>query len=307
MDGTLLYASIMADCEQAARHPLRYPLCLQFEPSHHVFEANSVGSISGLASCSYQSPGGKNDGCLGRTAFSFGVIVLRACEVSRGALATKRDLSSALRCGPSLLPHTRTKMTPCITNLDQLGEYDISLETAFVPEVVTASSLPPLFTLVEALVVDPPLADAIASSGLRSKVHDLPQYQRDDILNLDVAEQRRLFVILTFVAQGYVWGNGKDSVKPQLAEQIAAPLDYLGKILGITPLGTYASTVLWNSRLKDPVKGWILENVSIDFTFTGTEDESWFYKIRYGVAPSPNSMLTSHVLVYVLKLLGHEH
>jgi hypothetical protein len=201
-------------------------------------------------------------------------------------------------------------MDACITNLGQLGGYDVSLETAFVPELTAAFSLPPLFAPIEALVSDPPLADAISSLKLRSKVEELPRYRRGDFVNLALAEKRRLFVILTFMAHGYVWGNGNAPVETQLPEEIALPLDHLGKELGITPLGTYTSTVLWNSRLKDHAKGWILDNVMINFTFTDTDNESWFHKVRYDVSlsqyPIDVPLADFNISVLVLKLLGQE-
>jgi indoleamine 2,3-dioxygenase len=92
-------------------------------------------------------------------------------------------------------------------------------------------------------------------------------------------EKRRLMVILAFAAHGYVWGNG-DQILDRLPPQIAVPLDLLSNELGTVPLGTYATTVLWNSRRKNPAVGWSLDNVSIDFTFTGTKDEAWFYTVR---------------------------
>jgi indoleamine 2,3-dioxygenase len=203
---------------------------------------------------------------------------------------------------------TRPIMNTCVTNLDQLREYDVSQEAAFVPELVTASSLPPLFTPIEALVSDPSLAESITSAKLRGKVQELPRYHQDDFVNLTVAEKRRMLVILTFVAHGYVWGNG--DVKSRLPETIAVPLCHLSEELGIVPLGTYATTVLWNSRMKDRAQGWVLENVLIDFTFTGTDDEALFYKVRYEashfiVAIKPR--LTLVFQVFVLKLLEQEH
>ncbi|KIW86658.1 uncharacterized protein Z519_12713 [Cladophialophora bantiana CBS 173.52] len=164
-------------------------------------------------------------------------------------------------------------------NLSQLDQYEISQWTAFVPQLPSATSLPPQFRQVEELIVDPPLHEAISSLRLRTKVDGLPLYYWYDFAVLSSTEKKRLLVILTFVAHGYIWGNGLGPPLDTLPKQIALPLSYLSKELGIAPLGTYASTVLWNSRRKDPARGWSLDNVSIDLTFTGTEDESWFYKV----------------------------
>ena len=182
--------------------------------------------------------------------------------------------------------HGSRTMTAHITDLTQLSWYGVSSETGFVPDLVTASSLPSHFALVEGLTSDPPLAEAISLSILREKVHALPQYQLENYAQLSLSEKRRLLVILTFVAHGYVWGNGDDLIMNRLPESIAIPLEYLSKDLGTAPLGTYASTVLWNSRLKNDAKNWSLDNVSIDFTFTGTKDEIWFYQVRCGLLSS---------------------
>ena len=161
------------------------------------------------------------------------------------------------------------------------NEYEVAQETAFVPPYPPPTSLPPQFQIFEDLVSHPPLHEAISSLEVRTKVDKLSNCPPEFFDVLSVAEKRRLMVILAFVAHGYIWGNG-DQILDRLPPQVALPLDFLSKVLGTVPLGTYATTVLWNSRLKDPNAGWSLDNVSIDFTFTGTKDESWFYKVRYG-------------------------
>ncbi|KIW21961.1 uncharacterized protein PV07_12637 [Cladophialophora immunda] len=184
-------------------------------------------------------------------------------------------------------------MTANIIDLGALSRYDISLETAFVPEVATATSLPPPFAPIEGLLSHPPLPEAISSGELRDKVRELPLYRPGDCSRLSLAEKRRMLVILTFVAHGYIWGNGVLPVIDRLPESISVLLDRLSAELGTAPLGTYASTVLWNSRRKDEAKGWTLDNVSIDLTFTDTTDENWFYNVSVCVEAAGGKALSS--------------
>lgn len=65
---------------------------------------------------------------------------------------------------------------------------------------------------------------------------------------------------------------------------IAVPFLSLSETLGIPPVATYAAVCLWNYGLKNPA-GAIddPENLESLLTFTGTEDEAWFYLISVAI------------------------
>lgn len=163
--------------------------------------------------------------------------------------------------------------------MDQLLDpprHDMSPGYGFLPNHPPATSLPPTHTAYEDLVRSPPLHEAIQSHELRHKVTTLSTLP---VNNLNLVHKRRAYVILSFVAHGYIWGNGTE-ILSELPPQLSQPLAELGEELGIHPLGTYASTVLWNCWTDLPPEEWSTENVAVDLTFTGSKDEEAFYAIR---------------------------
>jgi indoleamine 2,3-dioxygenase len=165
-----------------------------------------------------------------------------------------------------------------LLSISDLEGFDVSPVLGFVPLEGLMECLPPSHVAVEDLVQRPELPEAIRSFVLREKVAAFPSNL--DFMTLTTAQLRRAMVILSFVAHAYIWGNEMATPLSELPKQLAVPLVQIGGLLGIAPLGTYATTVLWNCRLAVPQVGWTKENVMIDFTFTGTEDEKLFYNIR---------------------------
>ncbi|MCJ1477774.1 hypothetical protein MMC13_006447 [Lambiella insularis] len=89
-------------------------------------------------------------------------------------------------------------------------------------------------------------------------------------------EWRRACVLLGFLANGFLRGQRK--AVDHLPANISVPYMAVSDHLGLPPVPTVAAQNLWNYRLLnherstgDP------ENLSAIQTFTGTEDESWFY------------------------------
>lgn len=55
------------------------------------------------------------------------------------------------------------------------------------------------------------------------------------------------------------------------------------KLLGLPPISTYSSSVLFNTKSIQSTRPTNPEDFEILFTFTGTEDEKWFYAVSAGV------------------------
>lgn len=55
----------------------------------------------------------------------------------------------------------------------------------------------------------------------------------------------------------------------------------LSELLGIPPVATYSATVLFNFNLKKELR--TVDDIEIRYTFTGTEDEKWFYAISAAI------------------------
>lgn len=113
---------------------------------------------------------------------------------------------------------------------------------------------------------------------LRDKVNKLPLLDHN-LLNDDEIE--RAVVVLTFIAHVYVWGTG--DVCDTLPDVISIPLCALSEKLNMPPLGTYASTILWNWKLIDPSLAPSLDNLDVLHTFSGTNDERWFYIVTVAI------------------------
>jgi indoleamine 2,3-dioxygenase len=64
---------------------------------------------------------------------------------------------------------------------------------------------------------------------------------------------------------------------PVVPASIAIPLIASSKLLGITPILTYADTVLWNVAPLDPSRPLAPGNLRVLTTFSGTPDEENFY------------------------------
>lgn len=99
-----------------------------------------------------------------------------------------------------------------------------------------------------------------------------------------VAEKRRAYVVLSFIAHGYIWGGPQST--DRLPACIAIPWDAVSLDLEIRPVATLSAVSLWNYTTLFPLKRDelpTLENLGTLHTFTGTPSESWFYLISAAI------------------------
>lgn len=83
--------------------------------------------------------------------------------------------------------------------------------------------------------------------------------------------------MLCFLGQSYIWMDGQKGLVDKVPWKIAIPWCTVSNHLDMKPVGCYASTTLYNYALRDPHGPWNADNLYATTTFTGTEDESWFY------------------------------
>lgn len=96
-------------------------------------------------------------------------------------------------------------MIPPIPILD---DYNISLENGFLPTEPPLERLPDLYYAKwEAIITN--LQPLLLSKRLRSVVEKLPILSTSRLQ--DVTEWRRAYVVLVFIAHGYIWGGDKPS------------------------------------------------------------------------------------------------
>ena len=137
-----------------------------------------------------------------------------------------------------------------LLSIPNLADYDISQETGFMP-----ANPPPLRRLPSAYyeeweqIMDH--LNALTLSGkLREKVRKLPVLSVEPLATK--AEERRAFIVLTFIAHSYMYGvpNADDPISI-LPKQLSIPWFAVSAKLNINPVVSYSSTALWNWYLID--------------------------------------------------------
>ncbi|KAK3313652.1 Indoleamine 2,3-dioxygenase [Apodospora peruviana] len=175
-------------------------------------------------------------------------------------------------------------------------EYGVS-SNGFLPEKTPLETLPdPYYAPWESLVQH--LAQFLQEQTLRERVDKLPVLCLSRLTT--EREWRRAYLILTLLAHGYIWGG--DMPTEVLPPPITVPLLKVSELLGLPPVATYASLNLWNyhSAKSDPTD---LDSLHALHTFTGTEDESWFYMVS--VAMEAQGAHIIPLMVHALEIIQH--
>ncbi len=158
-----------------------------------------------------------------------------------------------------------------------LPEYDISEERGFLCD----QPPPPLgdyFAAWEGVFSS--LPTFIQSKILREKVDSLPELDFSDCTLNSNQEWQRAYIILSFLGQGYMWMDGEEGLPSMVPKKLAVPWVAVSDYLGRKPVITYAAVVLCNYGLLNPAGPVELDNLYTLQTFTGTSDESWFFKVH---------------------------
>jgi len=180
-----------------------------------------------------------------------------------------------------------------LPSIPVLADYGISPAHGFLPSVLPLTRLPdPYYNKWEAIVAN--LQGLILSRRLRGVVDRLPVLSTIGLEH--DAEWRRAYMLLCFMAHGYIWGG--DSPSDRLPAPISVPLLEIAEHLEVAPVATYAAVCLWNFKplfMDEDIDN--LENLATLTTFTGSLDESWFYLVSVAMeargAPIIPLMLTA--------------
>ncbi len=160
-----------------------------------------------------------------------------------------------------------------------LEEFDVSEKTGFVPEV------PPLRRLTNETFdrweeVMAQLPALIKSGQLRVQVDQLPDVDFSEKTLKTEQEWWRAYNLLSFLSQAYIWMEGEKGLVHKIPKKLAVPWYEVSKHLDLHPVSTYANLVLQNYFLRDPQGPHSESNISTASTFTGTNDERWFFKVH---------------------------
>ena len=155
----------------------------------------------------------------------------------------------------------------------KLSTYGVSTKTGFLPEFENILHLPSYYD---------PWENLLTSSNNLKKARRLRK-EIESLAILSVSELKetrqwnRAYVVLTFLAHGYIWAEGEKGITNTLPSSISVPWMQVSKHLDLPPVVTYAGCVLYNFKLKDTTGPLSALNLEILTTFTGTRDEEWFY------------------------------
>ena len=158
----------------------------------------------------------------------------------------------------------------------RLGDFNISKETGFIPSQEPLRRLPAKFSAWDNSADC--LKQLISTRKLREEVSKLPHFTVEDLTEGLSGEEEwwRSYVILCYICHAFVWCEGEKGVARSLPKELAVPWYAVSSHLGIAPVMTHSSTVLYNWKRIDehgPLTG---ENLAISLSFTGTRDEEWF-------------------------------
>ena len=157
-----------------------------------------------------------------------------------------------------------------------LNFFDISSKTGFLPESPPLTALPSVFN--DWNEVFSQLSDLLRKHKLRDAVHRLPEFHEQHLCTKE--EWRAALILLSGLFQGYLWQDDEKGLPTKMPAVLSVPFVKVSKQIGTPPVGNYASTVLYNWRLRDPRKEMSLENLQAIVNHTGTEDESWFFMVH---------------------------
>ena len=127
------------------------------------------------------------------------------------------------------------------------------------------------------------LSEKLHSRELREAVHALPQVEFSEKTLHSDEEWQRALVVLSFLFQGYMWQDGEAGLPSKMPALLSVPFHRVTERIGVPLVGVYAAGVLYNWHLLDSAKPIELENAHANVTYTGTEDESWFYMVTVQV------------------------
>ena len=184
-------------------------------------------------------------------------------------------LSPSLYSATSVLTGLGTTVNMATCNSLRLEDFGISEETGFVSASPPLCVLPPYFAKWEAVMSK--LSSLIMQKRIRQEILALPSLEFTSNTLTSEAEWWRAMVVITFLAHAYQWGEGESGVPNKIPRILAVPWWHVAVHLQVPPVLSYAITVLYNWSLRDPSGPMDGDNLHATNTFTGTEDESWFY------------------------------
>jgi indoleamine 2,3-dioxygenase len=152
-----------------------------------------------------------------------------------------------------------------------LSDYDLDPERGFLPARDPLQGLPPAFIPWETMGARVP--GLLIAGRVRRVLDRLPELNPAGLRGIE--QQRRAFLLLTVLANAYIMGERPQAKR--LPRNIAVPLAAVARALGLPPVFTYASLILYNWARIDPKEPVELGNIATLRGYHGGMDESWFF------------------------------
>nr|BBA53790.1 indoleamine 2,3-dioxygenase [synthetic construct] len=153
--------------------------------------------------------------------------------------------------------------------------------------IPTSQTLLPHYDLVKSIQDSP--------SDIINQIKSLPQFDPSTIY--DDNDQIELATLLhAMIVSAYYWHS--DTPSSRIPSNISVPFCKLSKHLDRAPMLTIVSTQFHNWKLKDESKEFHPDNIDALFTFSGTEDETYFYHCATYIEYLGNSIIEAIPSLY---------
>ncbi|KAL7621014.1 hypothetical protein AAE478_008326 [Parahypoxylon ruwenzoriense] len=177
-----------------------------------------------------------------------------------------------------------------------LQNYSVS-RNGFIPSREPLRRLSsPYYTPWESILDNLPLL--IREKTIRRAIDNLQVLSTSKLLTEE--EWRRAYVVLSFLTHAYIWGG--EEASDILPPAISVPFLQISRHLDMPPVATYAALNLWNFKsTSSNFRG--LDGLESLHTFSGTQDESWFFSVS--VAMESEGAYIIPIMVQALKAIRH--
>ncbi|XP_072169949.1 indoleamine 2,3-dioxygenase 2-like [Diadema setosum] len=156
-------------------------------------------------------------------------------------------------------------------DVPRLEDYGVSPTFGFLHANPTID-LPDYFKPWTSLATN--TTDLVDSGEVRERIEKMPVLDHNQ---LDGPRQwKAALVLLTALANAYVWCNGEDDIPEVLPRCVAIPYATVAAKLQVTPSLTAWGFSMINWKLKDPNGQVELDNMETLVQIRGGADESWF-------------------------------
>lgn len=127
---------------------------------------------------------------------------------------------------------------------------------------------------------------------------NLPKEFFDDLVDsLDYQMKKHATSVFALICQKYLFGCGKEHMLDTIPFCVGYVWHKCSLARDLPTVVTLDSLVLNNWRFIDPDRGFELDNIEIKTYPSGTDSESWFYKIHVAIEGTGGKMLTRMLLV----------